>query len=73
MRRTGADADVVFLGYGILFRQNALLRLIIEFDRSTEISGNEGELLEFRTCISMFGVTFRLECTWFDTPPGSYC
>jgi hypothetical protein len=37
MSRTGADADVVLLRDGILFGQDTLFGLIIEFQRSTKV------------------------------------
>lgn len=39
MRRTGTDADVVFLGDGVLLGEDALLGLIVELDGATEVSG----------------------------------
>lgn len=38
VRRTGADADVILLRDRILLGQNALLGLIVEFDRTTKVS-----------------------------------
>lgn len=37
MRRTRTDANVVFLGDAVLFRQNALLRLVVELNRPAEV------------------------------------